>query len=117
MGHPAIDVPSANLASVMGLAGRTSAQKDGHSRLTRPWLGDSGPMLDSQAKAEYGRRLSELAGDLEDARKMNDLAAYQRLAEEMDFIAGEISRAVGLGGRDRRSSSTSERARLSVTKL
>ena len=35
---------------------------------------------------------------------------------ERDFLVRELSRAVGLGGRDRRAASTSERARVSVTR-
>ena len=35
---------------------------------------------------------------------------------ERDFLARELSRAVGLGGRDRRAGSAAERARASVTR-
>jgi hypothetical protein len=35
---------------------------------------------------------------------------------ERDFLARELSRAVGLGGRDRRVGSAAERARASVTR-
>src|SRR5215216_3357174 len=35
---------------------------------------------------------------------------------ERDFLGRELSRALGLGGRDRRAASTSERARVSVTR-
>jgi hypothetical protein len=34
----------------------------------------------------------------------------------MDFIAQELSSAVGLGGRDRRAASAAERARVNVTR-
>jgi hypothetical protein len=34
----------------------------------------------------------------------------------MDFLVGELARAVGLGGRDRRAASHAERARLNVTR-
>ncbi|HUG47015.1 MAG TPA: hypothetical protein VMP67_01240 [Candidatus Limnocylindria bacterium] len=40
----------------------------------------------------------------------------ERARGEMDFLAREISGAVGLGGRDRPTGSASERARLSVTR-
>ena len=42
--------------------------------------------------------------------------ARARAREEMDFIAHELSAAVGLGGRDRRVASASERARVNVTR-
>ena len=116
LGHPSVEVPSANLASVMERSPAEPTAQGWSLDADALWLGDAGPMLDSQAKSEYRRRLNELAGDLEDARKMNDLSRIPAIQEEMDFIAAEVSRAIGLGGRDRRSSSPSERARLSVTK-
>lgn len=35
---------------------------------------------------------------------------------DRDYLAGELSRAFGLGGRSRRTGATSERARASVTR-
>jgi hypothetical protein len=34
----------------------------------------------------------------------------------MEFLVGELARAVGLGGRDRRAASHAERARLNATR-
>ena len=39
-----------------------------------------------------------------------------RAREEMDFIAQELSGAVGLGGRDRKTGSSAEKARVNVTR-
>lgn len=39
-----------------------------------------------------------------------------RAAEELEFITQELASAVGLGGRDRRAASASERARVNVTR-
>jgi len=79
-------------------------------------LGDAGPMLDTQAKREYRRRLHELKEELEELRKRGDTERGEKVEAEIDFIEREIIRAVGLGGRDRRTGSAAERARLNVTR-
>jgi tetratricopeptide (TPR) repeat protein len=77
---------------------------------------DAGPLLDGRAKEVYRRRLAEIDEDLEDARATgNDERAAQAEAER-DWLARELARAVGLGGRDRLAGSASERARASVTR-
>jgi tetratricopeptide (TPR) repeat protein len=81
-----------------------------------PELGDAGPMLDPQARQAYRRRLAEIEEDLDEARAMGDAARATQAEAERDFLARELSRAVGLGGRDRRAGSASERARASVTR-
>jgi len=74
------------------------------------------PVLDRQAKAEYKRRINELRNDLEEAARLNDSYRAARARSELDAIVGQLAAAVGLGGRDRRSSSEAERARSAVTK-
>jgi hypothetical protein len=77
---------------------------------------DADVFLDAQAKAAYRRRLEEIAEDIEEAQALgNDERAAQGEAER-DFLVRELARAVGLGGRDRRAGSPSERARASVTR-
>jgi tetratricopeptide (TPR) repeat protein len=82
----------------------------------RPDLGDAGEMLDARAKAEYQARLRELQAELDEAEGFNDPVRAARAREEIEFIASELARAVGLGGRDRRAASHAERARLNVTR-
>jgi tetratricopeptide (TPR) repeat protein len=82
----------------------------------RAGTGDAGPALDSQAKAEYRSRLEDLRAEIEEAESFNDPERAARAREEMDFIAHELSAAVGLGGRDRRAASAAERARVNVTR-
>jgi hypothetical protein len=65
---------------------------------------DTGPLLDEQAKAAYRRRLD----DLEDAGDEVSLA-------ERDALIAQLSAAYGLGGRQRRTGATAERARSAVT--
>src|SRR4029077_16876603 len=77
---------------------------------------DAGPILDSQAKAEYKRRINELRNDLQEAERFNDSYRVTKVRSDMNAIAEQLAAAVGLGGRDRRSSSDAERARSAVTK-
>jgi tetratricopeptide (TPR) repeat protein len=77
---------------------------------------DAGPLLDTRAKAEYRRRIDDLREEIEEAETYNDLERASRAREELEFVAHELSAAVGLGGRDRRAAATSERARVNVTR-
>jgi tetratricopeptide (TPR) repeat protein len=82
----------------------------------RPDLGDAGALLDAQAKAAYQARLVELRAELEEAEGFSDPVRATQARQEMDFLVGELARAVGLGGRDRRAASHAERARLNATR-
>lgn len=79
-------------------------------------LGDPGPVLDERAKNAYRRRLTEIEDDIEEARARGDTARADQADAERDLLVRELSRAVGLGGRDRRIGSAAERARASVTR-
>jgi tetratricopeptide (TPR) repeat protein len=78
--------------------------------------GDAGEMLDRRAKEAYRRRLAEIDQDLEDARQRGDTVRAEAALADRHFLARELARAVGLGGRDRRVGSAAERARASVTR-
>jgi hypothetical protein len=73
-------------------------------------------MLDAHAKEAYRRRLADIDEDLEEAQALGDDERAAQARVERDFLARELARAVGMGGRDRRASSDSERARASVTR-
>src|ERR1700686_1788774 len=79
-------------------------------------LGDAGEMLDEQAKVAYRRRLSELREELEEAKELGNVERAEQAEQEIDALTAELSRAVGLGGRNRRAASASERARQSIGK-
>jgi tetratricopeptide (TPR) repeat protein len=79
-------------------------------------LGDAGEMLDERAKTAYRRRLAEIDEDIEQARALGDAQREAQADAERDFLVRELARAVGLGGRDRRAASASERARSGVTR-
>ena len=82
----------------------------------RTALGDAGEMLDERAKTAYRRRLAEIEDDIEQARALGDDRREAQADAERDFLVRELARAVGLGGRDRRAASASERARSGVTR-
>jgi len=84
--------------------------------LSRSKLGDAGEILDARAKDAYRRRLSEIEDDLEQATAIGDAERAAQADAERDFLVRELARAVGLGGRDRRAASASERARAGVTR-
>jgi tetratricopeptide (TPR) repeat protein len=79
-------------------------------------LGDAGPMLDERAVASYKRRLVEIEEDIEEARTFGDDARVALAEADREFLMRELSRAVGMGERERRSGSASERARVSATR-
>lgn len=62
---------------------------------------DAETMLDPAAKVAYRARIEELRRDLEEAEDYNDLERASQARTELDFIVEELTRAVGLGGRDR----------------
>ena len=57
-------------------------------------------MLDEQAKREYRRRADELREEIDEAGRWNDPERKERAETELDLLTRELSRAVGLGGRD-----------------
>lgn len=79
-----------------------------------PDTGDSGPQLDDKARDEYRRRVADLKEELEEAETLGDTGRVDALRDELDFITRELSRAFGLGGRERRSGNAAERARVNV---
>ena len=98
-------------------SGRTAAGgRAGEPGLLHSGLGDARPLLDAQAKEAYRRRLAEIEDDLGEALAIGDDERAAQADVERDLVIGELTRAVGLGGRDRRAASASERARASVTR-
>jgi hypothetical protein len=84
-----------------------------HLQISR--LGAAGPMLDSQAKAAYQRRLHDLQEELEEAQRFNDPERAAKAQAEIAFIANELGAACGLGRRVRQSADTMEKIRKAAT--
>jgi len=78
--------------------------------------GDAGEMLDTHAKQAYRRRVRELREDLTAAESSGNAERAAAIEGEITFLTRELSRAVGLGGRDRRAASTAQRSRVNVTR-
>src|SRR5712675_846814 len=125
--HPGVEFHVLDL--VGGIAGQHDEDETGKSGLPRgeedlekagihvTTLGDAGEMLDEQAKLAYRRRLSELREELEEAKELGNVERAERAEQEIDALTRELSRAVGLGGRNRKAASASERARQSSRKI
>jgi tetratricopeptide (TPR) repeat protein len=126
--HPATEFHVLDLAG--GIASQRDEDEAGQSARRLPHadedlekagihvgsLGDAGEMLDDQAKVAYRRRLAELHEDLEEAKQVGNVERAEQAEQEIDALTSELSRAVGLGGRNRKAASASERARQSITK-
>ncbi|MEO7513831.1 MAG: transcriptional regulator [Gemmatimonadaceae bacterium] len=107
----ALDLVASEHGSVREMHASTAANSEGYASRS-----DAGVLLDSQAKEAYRRRLAEIDDDIEQAEALQDGERSAQAQLEREFLIRELSRAVGLGGRDRRAGSASERARASVTR-
>jgi class 3 adenylate cyclase len=117
--NPGVEFHALELAAVAGPEESASPAAGTGIRtenLRADALGDAGELLDAQAKTAYKQRLDELRGELDDANQAGDGERAANVKEEIDALAKELGRAVGLFGRDRRAASASERARLNVTR-
>ena len=74
------------------------------------------PLLDDQARQAYRRRLAEVDDDIEDATRMNDLGRVELAQRDREYLIAELTAAAGLGGRNRTTGGTAERARTSVAR-
>ena len=109
--EPAREVSALELVALES-GGRQSA----NDRVDLAVEGDAGPLLDARAKEAYRRRLAEIDEDLAEARAADDARRAAQAGSERDFLRRELARAVGLGGRERRAGSASERTRSAVTR-
>jgi hypothetical protein len=75
---------------------------------------DAGPQLDAQARQAYRERLTALQDQLETTEELGDVHGADKVRGEIEFLGKELSRAVGLGGRQRKAGSAAERARVNV---
>jgi tetratricopeptide (TPR) repeat protein len=76
--------------------------------------GDAGPVIDATARRQYERRLADLEEELREAEAFDDRPRASRAQREIDALAEELARATGLGRRERRAGSLTERARINV---
>jgi hypothetical protein len=74
------------------------------------------PVIDAKAKAELKSRLNYLRQELNEAERFNDFQRKTPAQNELQAISEYLASAIGLGGRDRKTSPEAERARSAVTK-
>jgi len=92
-----------HVADLIAAGGRSADTRDGSAtalvaeglRVSRGEPGE--PVLDPQARADYRERLADLHREIEDADRCNDGGRATRARAELDFIAGELASAFGLG--------------------
>src|SRR5258708_2908755 len=116
--HPGREFHVLDLAAAGQAAGAGGA-RPGPARgddLHQARLSGTGPILDEQAKAAHRARLRGLEEGPARATSWADPVRAAKARQEMQFLADELSAAVGLGGRDRSAGSPAERARVSITK-
>ena len=110
--HPHREFHALDLVAGDAPRGHDTAREDGLVAATP----DAGAVLDAPAKHAYRERIAELEAEIEQARRWNDPERTARVEGELEALTRELASALGLGGRDRRVASESERARASVTK-
>jgi hypothetical protein len=117
LSHPGEEIHAAQLCAQADRPTRSKSASFGHDREQDEFfpLSDAGPVLDEQAKASFLTRLRELRAECEEARANADLGMVERLSKESDLVERHLTASVGLGGRDRRACSDTERARVRVT--
>jgi hypothetical protein len=114
---PGREVHVLDLAATVEGGGQVSrAHGVNQDDLTAEGLGDAGEILDAKAKAAYKHRIEDLREDVEEAQGFNDPERAARAQAEIDALVSQLAAGVGLGGRDRKAASQSERVRINITK-
>jgi len=78
-------------------------------------VGESELVIDDKAKIEYRERISQLQQDIEEAQLMNDIVRSRHLNEEYDNLVDQLSKSLGLGGKQRKIPNHVDKARSAVT--
>jgi len=100
----------------LDLVDRVEGVAPGGSGLDRRQLGDAGELVDARARTDYRHRIEALRAQIDDALETGADDCTEALQSELDQLVVQLAQAFGLGGRGRRASSASERARLNVTR-
>jgi hypothetical protein len=74
------------------------------------------PVLDRVAMQQYQSRLSRLLGEIDDLESVGDAEGAARAVAERDWLLNELAGATGIGGRPRRFTDDTERARIAAGK-
>ncbi len=76
---------------------------------------DTGSMIDRTARLAYEERIRELQSAIDEASALSDEARVEVSQRELDQLIEQLTAAYGLGGRDRKTGASAERARSAVT--
>jgi hypothetical protein len=76
----------------------------------------AGSVLDAKARSAYKERLQELVHEQAEAEAHNDAPRAARARQETEALTQQLGRALGIGGRNRRTAAEAERARINVTR-
>lgn len=112
--RPHGEVPALNLIATLAAASASQPREPGAT--PGEWPGDLGEILDPRARAEYRQRLEDLQAELDEAERAHDIGRVERARAERETLQQALSRALGFGGRVRRTGSPAERARVRVTR-
>lgn len=104
--RPDVDIPALDLSRAVAGQKPDEVLADG----------SLGAVVDAQALDAYRRRIRELDGELAEAREWADEGRVEQLQDERDALLDEVAAATGLGGRQRHTGSSAERARVAVRK-
>jgi len=104
------------LRLLLGAPGRDVAALDLTAPGTALAAAPADQVLDGTARAAFERRVRELTAELDAADHAGDADRADRAERERQALLDELRRASGLGGRPRRLSSETERARVNVTR-
>lgn len=118
MRHPSREIHALDLVAAAAGSEVTDHAADGRTMPAserRPGSGFVDRVLDERAHRAYRRRCADLSLELERAESQGNPEDTIALREELEALQRELARATGLGNR-RRTTSDSERARLSVTR-
>jgi hypothetical protein len=116
LAEPGRELHVLDLVGGAGDARGATAELAAEAGLSAGEGGDAGELLDAHARAAYRQRLDDLREEVDEAERFGDPERAGRAREEIDFLAQELARATGLGGRARRSGSAAERARVNATR-
>ena len=78
--------------------------------------GERHPDAGRPRRSAYRRRLAEVDEDIEEATANNDIARRELAQRDREYLIAELRSAVGVGGRERTTGSSAERARTAVTR-
>jgi hypothetical protein len=101
------------LSRLLEYPGREFAATELHGAVE---VGTGHQLLDDVAVAAYRQRVRDIDTMIDDAEATGHPGKAERLRQERDAVAGELTRALGLGGRARTFAAPAERARSAVQK-